>query len=165
MYKALRVPVSLLHQKIYDTSTRLDKRTPITQEKKKEPVVTLPDIAMDITYMAYIRKFFYRVNSKVLICRICGKEAHTMDERCSHYTQPCYEVGLRTLRVMVADRTCAVCEKELGADVSSEAGRDGIPACSDACLELWDIMSPDAYKQELAVSFELEKRDGNLYHG
>jgi hypothetical protein len=164
MFKALRVPISLLHQKIYDTSTRLDRRTPLVQEKK----VVSPEVqkhADNITYMGYLRKFFYKKDASTLVCRICGEEAKTMDERVKHYAEACYMVGVKVLRMMMHDSQCAVCEQVFtDATQPHEAERDNIPVCCEGCMELWDISSPDAYKQELVVAKALEQRDDSIYH-
>ena len=180
LYKALRVPIPLLHQKVYPTSHRLpkwegvtwaDKGKVVTPDKKEvdasrviSPCVSttchtkVADGANLFKSTSYLRCFFFLVDEKErVICRYCGEVAETGSKRSEH--SACYKVIHLTLKKMVKDGLCAICEQPLD-KIKVHRDYNGVPVCDENCMYIWERHNPDAFEFEMAIiKEELEKKD------
>jgi len=168
-FKALRVPIALLHQKVYNTAHRLDKWEGITFPPEKPVVrqtshyngwfdnrVNQPNRIYDVMHnlfdssFAYLRQYFYLIDGvDKCVCRGCGKQADTLEERHSHFS--CYRVIREILEELRQTRICAICGDATN-PIACNSDYDGAPVCSDTCMYCWDCMSPDLFE------FFLEKK-------
>lgn len=173
-YKALRVPIALLQQKVYPQGRRLAGFVPLVPEKPKieidhsrviSPGATgvhfVPRINAALaghlktdtslfTRMPYLRRFFFRVgNGEWLKCRGCGELAKTEAERAQH--PECQKAVSKVLRKIMSDKSCVVCDKRITNPYETSGGTWGIPICCDACLQMWDFFNPEAFRFELGA--------------
>lgn len=183
-YKALRVPVALLQQKVYSYGQRLPAWTGILLDDKGKTVVsdasrvTSPSAALLVvarkvepdsnlfTNTPWLRRFFFLVDDKERVtCRSCFEIATTGEERKKHTI--CYKPIARTLALMVKDGACAICEQNLD-PVAVDKDFNGVPVCSESCLFIWDRMPPDSFDFEMAavkaeLAAEAEPKKGISY--
>jgi hypothetical protein len=187
-YVALRVPISLLHQKVFSTSHRLEKWTGVVLPEKKEVTVPKIDTSRVISPCAassafcnqpakdndvdtfktipYLRRFFEYVNRmKKLQCRVCGEFTSNSQERMEH--QACYKACGMALDKLVKDGLCVVCEKKIDRE-KVKAEYNSIPVCDDNCMLAWEWFSPEAFQLELEIAKtdileeEIKKSNGSV---
>lgn len=148
-YKALRVPISLLQQKVYSTARRLPKLTRWTPPEEKKPTTAI--IAIGSKYKAfgkpqesYLRRFFFSVSEfgEDLVCRGCGRRTHNLMQRSDHVS--CYPMINQVLARLLEIGKCAICERTID---KVEAGTkfNAVPICSEACLHFWDGLNPEDF--------------------
>ena len=179
-YKALRVPIPLLHQKVYPTSHRLpkwegvildDKGKVVTPDKKEadasrviSPCVSttchtkVADGVNIFESTPYLRRFFFLVDDKErVICRYCGEVAEIGSKRSEHIA--CYKAISLTLKKMVKDELCAICEQPID-KIKVDQDYNDVPVCDENCMYIWERHNPDAFEFEMAITKEeLEKED------
>lgn len=166
-YKALRVPIAILHQKVYPTGRRLARWEAFEVEKEEEPLavivraVSANPLDPLFTRMPYLRRFFTTVDGKErAACRLCGEEAESAEERSVHINK-CYAMTSRILNQLIEIGKCAICESLLPERVVVSTRYDGIAVCSPDCLEQWDWWNPVSFEE----AFEgLKKRMKNKGH-
>lgn len=176
VYKALRVPVALLHQRVYTTSHRLEKYEPLVIPEKKETKVTAITvqparvispravIPKDPTNLfekdAYLRRFFFLLDDAFKVeCRVCGGHCATDMDRSEHVR--CYYPASQTLKRLVEDKVCTVCEQPID-KVQVGLEYHGIPVCGADCMYVWDRFNPEAFEFEMKLVFEvLEDQPGS----
>lgn len=144
MYKALRVPITLLHQKVYDTSVRLDKRVAL------KPLVK-PEVNKnsDFFYNTTLRRNFYKKND-ILHCRTCHNPCPRVQDRTDHYLGTCRDALSWVMIRLLAERTCSVCHKRIDyGKVTGIQAVDSLPVCSIKCADAWDGGNPDAFVDQL----------------
>ena len=177
-YKALRVPIPLLHQKVYPTGQRLPKWEGVVFNAKGA-VVTFNAKATSVSATSsscgtarcatsfagaesvfertpYLRRFFILVDGKErTICRLCGQVAVNSKERSEHVG--CYKPLSLTLKKLVKSGACIVCGGTID-KVKVDQDFNDIPVCDDICMETWETFNPDVFEFETGVTQEeLEK--------
>jgi hypothetical protein len=167
-YQALRVPIALLHQKVYDSGHRLDKwegiviRRPAFEQypsyasyiDRNPARVISPSVGPHYDHIhtlfdstPYLRKHFFLTDgiSKVM-CRYCGGEAADAEGRWTH-TQTCYTHNDKILAQMVKKGICAICQQPMSESVAFLEYND-CPVCGEECCSCWDYFEPESYTQE-----------------
>jgi hypothetical protein len=97
----------------------------------------------------YLRRFFILVDfDERVMCRNCGDVAVNISERGKHLD--CYKAVNQTLKNLVTEGSCAVCNKQIDHMKVRDEYND-VPVCSDTCMDTWERMIPDAFEEELAT--------------
>jgi hypothetical protein len=164
-YKALRVPIALLHQKVYPTSARMEAWKPLDEPKTAlirvdASRVISPGGAKDnlFTVQPHLRRFFFLVDGAFRVtCRRCLEVCASIDDRNDH--TKCYYAISETLKSLARQHQCLICEVELPQRWTIDTF-NGVPVCSQTCLSTWDNMNPDLFDLELLdVVAAIEKND------
>jgi hypothetical protein len=154
MYKALRVPISLLHQKIYDTSVRLEKRVALVPAKKE---VTLIEPSKSFYEQALLIGFYTK--NDVLHCRACNKPCVKTQDRTEHYLETCRTAKQYVMGKLWSSRKCSVCSAPISmGTVTGNPRIDRLPVCGLKCAEEWNHGNPENYVDEL-VRFYVTRAD------
>lgn len=179
-YKALRVPIALLQQKVYPTSQRLDFWEGHLDEAKKEEVKSV-SIILPAGFSSYshpttvagnvivpTRASFYQTKGDNLFDTVsylrrffvylqggnsvsCRYCNKEADDAVKRGAhQSCMRIISEALRKLVINNVCLVCEEAL------KEGRDkseynGLPVCSDKCLKVWDWTCPELFDEAVIL--------------
>lgn len=167
-YKPLRVPIGLLHQRAYTTSRRLEpikhmvdaELKPLTQRRmgiggpvsvpvypgfgaRRDEVFTVMRNVFDVS--AYLRKYWVLLDGiSKTACRGCGEFADTPRERNEHYE--CNKDIHFVINELIKQEVCVICEGSLK-NAPVVMNFYGCPVCSDECLDIWDVMVPNAFER------------------
>ena len=154
-----KVPMALLHQKVYGTARRLDKLTIIEfpkKEEKKTAIVSIdrgrvisPGVKISDNVFGqegWLRRFFFMLEPPDrLQCRSCGDQVVGSAARSGHTA--CYLPTSQALREIMKDELCVVCEENLKGFGSEFMG---LPICSEACFSIWEHHNPEAFEWALS---------------
>ena len=180
-FKALRVPIALLHEKVYETSHRLPKLVRLKPKKDDQlehikaqfgpgPLrVISPSAPVGVQLTPFeknplLKRFYWLTQSQnILMCRACGKAAFTDADQASH-TLKCWPTINAVLMRLKAKNKCVICEQPLDHSTLPNAFH-GLPVCTNAaCKTTWERVIPPAYKLEQALmTIDNEAARGN--HG
>lgn len=177
-YRALRVPIALLQQSVYDRGRRLEKWKPLPPK-----VVTVtPYIYRDagrvisrsttgVAYdpintlfvdMPYLRKHFYLTDGiSKLQCRYCGEAVISQADRYVH-AQSCYVSNSKVIDRLMEMKECCICKGPLDRHTAIR-DFDFTPICSEDCLMCWDYCEPDSYA--MALLFYKEDQNAKYRNG
>jgi hypothetical protein len=166
-YKALRVPIAILQQKVYSTAQRLEPWEGIilAPEATKKAITiirplpmyghgnygagALPSVyarleASLFDFLPYQRRYFTYLDGKEQVnCRYCGEIATTTVQRGMHGS--CIQVMSRVLWELRETEKCIVCEEDLPGLSERPDDIHSIPLCSENCRDSWDWINPDGF--------------------
>lgn len=157
----LRVPIALLHQKVYATSHRLPKWEAMELKKEeKKPDTELPVSAYNpfrlielrslnlFERVPYLRKFFLLMGDEkepeTVMCRACGEVCEDVTERTPHFRK-CFSVVNKTITLLVKEGKCVICDAGITPG-NVEAHFYGAPVCSEQCMNIWDYFAPEVFE-------------------
>lgn len=161
-FVALRVPIAILHQKVYPTSHRLEKfEGREFDPKKKKDEERVSNIVRMISSVGgraqnllervpHIRKYFMLMGDddpEAVMCRACGTVCEDVTERNPHF-KSCFASTKRAVDGCIKDGKCVVCDTPLNV-VAVEKDFYGAPVCSENCLHIWDYFNPDVFEHYL----------------
>lgn len=168
MYRALRVPVALLQQKVFSTSHRLEEfkklETPVVRAfgpfDHGSQVARSMSIPKAFWENSQLRRAFYSISNhdeNALACRACNVQTHSLMERSDH--AKCFGIIHATLQKMIEDGQCAVCTTRIEPQ-SHWVNVYRIPICSDSCCRTWERWVPMAFRQAMEGIREQLKKNG-----
>jgi len=175
-YTPLRVPIALLHAKVYSTSHRLERL--VRLEPKKEVKQTFMHVdnrvftgPLDARFVVpplfdrrpFTRKFFVLTDGKdTVTCRVCDLLARTEAERGEHL-KTCFHTAMRALDKAKEQGICIVCNEPLDEIQKRRSATEylDIPLCGKDCLEVWDIWNPTLMVDLVDEELELERAAAN----
>lgn len=156
--KVLRVPIALLHQRVFGTSRRLPKWDLELTERLKAPIKPVQRIVPPSTlletrktwtispgqgifrHLTYLRRNFYELQGDV-VCRNCGEVARNANDRLNHAN--CEGEIAETCKRILTEGMCVICQAEIFEDDNTiSICYCGAPVCSIECLAFWDSMNP-----------------------
>lgn len=163
-FVALRVPIALLHQKVYPTGHRLErfeKKAFEPKSKKDDERVTnivrvISSVASDkppltiLERVPHIRKYFLLMGDadpEEVMCRGCGVVCGDVTERNPHFKK-CFGRIKVAVDACVKDGKCVICDTPLN-KVKLEVDFYGAPVCSENCMHIWDYFSPEIFEEYL----------------
>jgi hypothetical protein len=161
-YKALHVPISVLHSKVYAKGRRLEHMPLLEVPKKAEKTTFNSGIERVISPGArvsaqplscfdrcpYFRKFFVLDDGQNRTsCRVCKGISLSDSERHLH-AQTCYAIGSKVLEELRKEKQCCICFADLDADEVHIKYND-VPVCGDSCLNTWDQWDCDPFTEAL----------------
>jgi hypothetical protein len=176
-YTPLRVPIVLLHQKVYPTGHRLEHLVPLEKPKLALPARIWVDAGRVISpsvvavkndsdnlfeRLPHMRQYFVLLDGKERCeCRACNEEVTNAEQRMRHINE-CGPLIRRTMLELRNDKICVVCQTPVSAD---EVWRNyyAVPVCSEQCLYVWDGFNPDEFKTVQAIAeHDLEEEELRL---